>query len=181
MRHFKAEGHIYSSVGTAGKGTLKRKIVLMGMTISGFVTAAIVFFVMKSMESTGQDTSVMLYTVLPIMVLSMGFSIFVIGRTMGRGGITVDTATGEVSFRKASSMGFGSMKLHRSEIQELVLFQYSYNHGRNEGYRIRLITSRGQFVPTIMSYSDLDAAREAGRELSSLLSVSFRDDTGSFT
>ncbi|MBD3278747.1 MAG: hypothetical protein GF388_10645 [Candidatus Aegiribacteria sp.] len=180
MKHFKSEGHIYSSVGAAGKGTMKRKIVLMGMTFSGFVTAAIVFFVVKSLESTGQDTSVMLYTFIPIMVLSMGFSILVIGRTMGQGGVKVDTATGTVSFRKASSMGFGSTKLHRSEIQELVLFMYSYNHGRSEGYRIKLITSKGQFVPTIMSYSDLDTAREAGRELASLLSVSFRENADNY-
>lgn len=180
MNHFKSDGQRFSSVGTARAGSLKRKIVLTGMVFSGFVTAAIVIIVIKSMGGSGQDTSIMLYTFIPVMFGSLVFSIFVIGRTMGRGGVTVNTATGEVTFRKASSMGFGSIRLQRSEIQELVLFRYSFNHGRNKGYRIKVITSRGQFVPTIMSYRDLDTAREAGRELASLLSVSFRENVDNY-
>ena len=171
MKHFTAEGPLFKSVGIAGKGTSKRKVVLLSMALFGFVFMAIVVFLLKSSVENS-----MVYMMVPMFVLSFGFSILVIGRTMGAGGLTVDTSTGEVSFRKASGFGFGSTRISRSDIQELVLQSYTYNQGRNTSYRILLRTPGGNFVASGFSFTDLNDAREAGYELASLVSAPLRED-----
>ncbi len=171
MKYFTAEGPLFKSVGIAGKGTSKRKVVLLGMGFFGFVFMAIVVFILRS-EGAGQIA----YVMVPIFVLSYAFSIMIIGRTMGGGGLTVDTSTGEVRFRNASGFGFGNTRVSRSDIQELVLHSYSYNQSRNTSYRIILRTSGGSFLPSGFSFTDLNEAREAGYELASLVSVQLRED-----
>lgn len=171
MKHFTAEGPLFKSVGIAGQGTSRRKVLLLGMGSFGFVFMAVLLFILRS---AGAGSIV--YVMVPLFVLSFGFSILVIGRTMGGGGLTVDTSTGEVSFRNSSGFGFGSMRLSRSDIRELVLHSYAYNQGRNTSYRIMLSASRGNFSPSGFVFTDLNDAREAGSELASLLSVSFRED-----
>lgn len=176
MEHFKADGSIFRSVGVAGTGSSKRKMVVMSMAVFAFLITAVIVFVMTSAEGTGADAGPAIYPIVAIFILSFGFSIFVVGRTMGGGVLSVDTSTGEVSFRNASSMGFRSTKVSRSDIQELVLHSYSYNQGRNTSYRVRFHTSIGDFIPAIFSFTDLNTAREAAGELASLLSVSLREN-----
>jgi hypothetical protein len=171
MKHFTAEGPLFKSVGIAGKGTSKRRVVLLGMGLFGFVFMTIVVFILRS-EGAGQIAFVMV----PIFVLSYAFSIMIIGRTMGGGGLTVDTSTGEVRFRNASGFGFGSLRVSRSDILELVLQGYACNQGRNTNYRIRLHTSRGSFLASGFSFTDLNEAREAGYELASLVSAPLREE-----
>jgi hypothetical protein len=171
MKHFTAEGPLFKSVGIAGQGTSKRRVVLLSMGLFGFVFMTIVVFILRS-EGAGQIA----YVMVPVFVLSYAFSIMVIGRTMGGGGLTVDTTTGEVRFRNLSSFGFGSTRISRSDIQELVLHSYSCNQGRNTNYRIRLCTASGNFHASGFQFTDLNEAREAGYELASLVSVPLRED-----
>ena len=176
MEHFKAEGPVFRSVGTAGAGTSRRKIVLISMTMFAFVFTATIVFLLTATEGSGTDAGPAIYSMVGIFILSFAFSIITISRMMGGGGLSVDTSTGEVSFRNASSFGFRITKVSRSDIQELVLVSYSYNQGRNTSYRITLSTSRGNLVPVVFSFADLDTAREAAGELASLLSVSLREN-----
>ena len=46
MKHFTAEGPVFKSVGIAGQGTSRGKVVLLGMGFFGFVFMAIVVFLL---------------------------------------------------------------------------------------------------------------------------------------
>lgn len=48
LKHFKAEGSLFRSMGIAGKGTSKRKVLLLGMGFFGFVFMSIVVFLLRS-------------------------------------------------------------------------------------------------------------------------------------
>jgi hypothetical protein len=172
MKHFKAEGPVFKSVGIAGKGTSTRRILLAGMGFFGFVFMAVILFVLKSSE-----TGPAVYAVIPIFFISFVFSIMVLNRTMGSGGIAVDTTTGMVSLRTPSFYGFGGRKLQRSDIGDVVLQAYSSDSATR--YRVVLNTSEGKLLPTGLSYNDAETAREAGTELASLLSVALREETSS--
>ena len=101
LKHFKAEGSLFRSVGIAGKGTSKRKVLLLGMGFFGFVFMSIVVFLLRS---AGLGSIV--FVMVPIFVLSFGFSIMVIGRTMGKGRMPGRTAVHGVpgSFRRGSAL-----------------------------------------------------------------------------
>ena len=92
MKHFKAEGPLFKSVGKAGTGTSKRKIVLVSMGLFGFVFMGILVFLLGA----SSEADSIINTMIPVFVISFAFSIIVIGRTMGGGGLTVDTTSGTI-------------------------------------------------------------------------------------
>lgn len=169
MNHFREEGPVFKSVGTAGKGTVTRKVLLVSMGFFGFVFMAVILFVLKSSEAGPA-----VYAVVPFFILSFAFSIMVLRRTLGSGSITVDTSTGMVVVRNSSFYGFGSRKLQRSDIEAIVIKRYSSNSPTR--FSVMLSTSQGSLLPTGLSYNDAETAGEAGMELASLLSVSLREE-----
>jgi len=176
MKHFRSDGRRFRNLGTAGSGARGRKLVLVGMAGAVVITAALLLFVFRTMEETGQNAAPVLFVALPVSVLSMAFAIFFVNRQLGGGEIVIDPTSGEVSFRQRMGGGFGRVRLQRSEVREVTVSRQSGAYGRGVTHPVRIISQRGEHMVAL--FPDPDTSREYAGELASLLSVSLRDNIG---